>query len=39
MIQSVHPFIVALFALTVLDEWWGSHSLSQLQKPASESLS
>lgn len=39
MIQLVHPFILALFVLTVIDEWWGSHSLSQLQKPASQSLS
>ena len=36
-VHLVQPFILALFALTVADEWWGSHALARLQRPASPS--
>ena len=38
-IQLLQPFILALFALTVIDEWWGSVSLSRYQRPASPGAS
>lgn len=35
----IRPFIVALFVLTLADEWWGSRALQRLQEPVGGSLS
>ena len=35
VIQLLQPFILTLFALTLVDEWWGSVALARYQRPAS----
>ena len=35
VIQLLQPFILTLFALTLIDEWWGSVALARFQRPAS----